>query len=161
MDLEDPSRALMQVALLDQPEGSLEAVALAFALTTPFPMVREEGEWRLSFSLLGIALGEGCPFAEDSGQQSSETPVPRTLVDEGVLEPRRLVPPPGVTSRGGGWGGGEGEFSSSLLLDTNLTLTELLEFYRQEVLEPEWEIQHEVANEEIASLTWTYLDEVR
>ena len=87
MDLEDPSRALMQLALLDQPEGSLEAVALAFALTTPFPMVREEGEWRLSFSLSGIALGEGCPFAEDSGQQSSETPVPRTLVDEGCWNP--------------------------------------------------------------------------
>ena len=156
LDLEDPSRALMQLALLDQPEGSLEAVALA--LTTPFAMVREDGEWRLSFPLLGIALGKGCPFAENSSQQASETLAPRTLTDQGLLEPRRLVPPPGVTSRGGGGGAGDGEFTSSLLLDTDMPLTELLDFYQQEVLEPEWEIQHKVATEDIASLTWTYTD---
>ncbi len=40
LDLEDPSRALMQVALLDQPESNLEAIASGLAFAFPFPMVR-------------------------------------------------------------------------------------------------------------------------
>ncbi len=72
LDLEDPSRALMQLALLDQPEGNMEALASGFAFAFPFPMVQEKGEWRLSFPFLAIAPVEGCPFAEDFDQQASE-----------------------------------------------------------------------------------------
>ena len=46
-----------------------------------------------------------------------------------------------------------------MLLETDMSLTRLLEFYQQEVLEPEWEIQQKAASEEIVSLTWTFHDE--
>ena len=74
LDVDDPSRALLQLGLLDQPEGNLQALASGFAFAFPFPMVRQEGEWRLSFPFLAIAPEEGCPFAADFGreQQASE-----------------------------------------------------------------------------------------
>ena len=46
LDLEDPSRALMQLAPLDQPEGNsqaegnLQGIASGFAFSFPFPLVR-------------------------------------------------------------------------------------------------------------------------
>jgi len=158
LDLENPSRAMMQLTPLDQPEGNMESLASGFAFAFPFPMVLEQGEWRLSFPFLAIAPGEGCPFAVDASHQASERSVRGTLLEEGGLEHRRLVPPPGVASRGGGWGGGDGEFNASLLLETDMPLTRLLDFYQQEVLQPGWEIQHKLTTEEIASLTWTYVD---
>lgn len=67
LDLENPSRALVRVALQEEPEEGLGGLATTFATLFPFPMVREEGEWRLD--LLALAGGrdteEGCPFAED------------------------------------------------------------------------------------------------
>ncbi len=52
LDLHDPSRALMQLDLLDQPKN--EAHASGFAFAFPFPMVREQGEWRLGFPILAM-----------------------------------------------------------------------------------------------------------
>ncbi len=78
LDLEDPSRALMQLALLDPPEGNpkaegnLPGIASGFAYAFPFPLVREQGEWRLGFPILAWGTEPGCPFAENPGQQASE-----------------------------------------------------------------------------------------
>ena len=78
LDLEDPSRALMQLALLDPPEGNpksvgnLQGIASGFAYAFPFPMVREQGVWRLGFSILAMGTEPGCPFAQNPGQQASE-----------------------------------------------------------------------------------------
>ena len=62
LDLEDPSRALMQMDLLDQLERN-EPHASGFAFAFPFPMVREQGEWRLGFPILANPSQEGCPFS--------------------------------------------------------------------------------------------------
>ena len=43
LDLEDPSRALMQLAPLDQPGGNLQGIDSGFAFSFPFPLVREQG----------------------------------------------------------------------------------------------------------------------
>ena len=67
LDLEDPSRALMQLALADRPRN--EAHASGFAFAYPFPMVREQGEWRIGFPVLVNPSQEGCPF---SGFSSNE-----------------------------------------------------------------------------------------
>ena len=96
LDLEDPSRALMQVALLDPADG-IGALAFAF----PFPMEREEGEWRIDLPFLAIALDESCPFVQGSDQQAPERRDRGGPVNEVMLDPRRLLPPPGVTIRGG------------------------------------------------------------
>lgn len=65
LDLEDTSRALMQLTLLDQAEAS-EAHASGFAFAFPFPLVREKGEWRLGFPILANSSQEGCPFSGSS-----------------------------------------------------------------------------------------------
>jgi len=74
LDLEDPSSALMQLALLDPPdgnpkaEGNLPGIASGFAYAFPFPLVREQGVWRLGFPALVIGTEPGCPFwAEKPG----------------------------------------------------------------------------------------------
>ena len=153
LDLEDPSRALMQVALLDQPEGNVEALASGFAFTFPFPMVQEQGEWRLSFPSLAVTSQVGCPFTEGTSQEESRTTVTRQL--EATPQPAfpRLAPPPGVRSIGGGSGGGRGEYNASVLLETNMTLVSLLEHYRQQVLQPDWTVQQGVMDEGLAALT--------
>ena len=159
LDLEDPSRALMEVALLDQPEGNVEALASGFAFAFPFPMVREQGEWRLSFPSLAIAPQEGCPFAEGASQEESRTTVARQL--EATPQPafQRLAPPPGIRSIGGSSGGGRGQYNASVLLETNMTLVSLLEHYRQQVLQPDWTVQQEIMDEGLAALSWTLRDE--
>ena len=62
LDLEDPSRALMQMDLLDQLEPN-DAHPSGFAFAFPFPMVREQGEWRLGFPILANPSQEGCLFS--------------------------------------------------------------------------------------------------
>ena len=62
LDSEDPSNALMQLAMLNQPGGNLEALALGFIFAFPLPMAREEGEWRLSLSLPGYGPRRGLPI---------------------------------------------------------------------------------------------------
>ena len=80
VDSENPSRALMQLALLDQLERN-EAHASGFAFEYPFPMVREQGEWRLGFPILANASQEGCPF---SGFSSNEEEVSVVGILDGV-----------------------------------------------------------------------------
>ena len=75
LDLHDPSRALMQLALLDQPKN--EAHASGFAFAFPFPMVREQGEWRLGFPILANASQEGCPFSGFSNDEEEVSMAPR------------------------------------------------------------------------------------
>ena len=55
LDLENPSRALVRVALRGEPEEGLGGLATTLATLFPFPMVREEGKWRLD--LLALAGG--------------------------------------------------------------------------------------------------------
>jgi hypothetical protein len=62
----------MELALLDQPTGNLQGIDSGFAFSFPFPLVREEGEWRLGFPTLAIVTEPGCPFAQNPGQQASE-----------------------------------------------------------------------------------------
>ena len=112
LDLHDPSRALMQLALLDQMERN-EAHASGFAFAFPFPMVREQGEWRLGFPILANASQEGCPFSGFSSNDEEVSVAPRQL--DATPQPAfpRLAPPPGVRSIGGGSEGGRGEYNAS------------------------------------------------
>ena len=165
LDLEDPSRALMQLAPLDQPEGNsqaegnLQGIASGFAFSFPFPLVREEGEWRLGFPILGLGSEEGCPFAGSSSQEEQIAVAPRQL--DATPQPAfpRLAPPSGVRSIGGGSGGGRGEYNASVLLVTDMTLAALLDHYRQQVFQPDWKVQQETMDEGLAALTWTLRDE--
>ena len=40
-----------------------------------------------------------------------------------------------------------------------MKLEELIGHYRQEVLQPDWKFQHELLDERIAAISWTFLDE--
>jgi hypothetical protein len=159
LDLGDPSNALMQLAMLDQPEGNLEVLASSFIFAFPLPMAREEGEWRLSLSFLGIAPEEGCPFAEDLRQSETVTADSRQM--EATPQPAfpRLAPPPGGRLKFGGSGGSTGEYNASVLLETDMTLVALLEHYRQQVLQPDWKVRQETMGEGLSALTWTLRDE--
>ena len=65
LDLEDHSNALMQLTLLDQPDGSPTGLSAGFILAFPFPMEFEGDEWKLGFPSIGQVSGGGCPFAGD------------------------------------------------------------------------------------------------
>ena len=165
LDLEDPSRALMQLALVDPPEGNpkaegnIQGIASGFAYAFPFPLVREEGVWRLGFPALAIGTEPGCPFAGNPGQGETVSPPPRQI--EATPQPAfpRLEPPPGAWANRSGSGGGKGEYNASALLITDMTLAALLEHYRQQVLQPDWKVQQETMDEGLAGFTWTLRDE--
>ncbi len=140
LDLEDPSRASLELAVIEQPGGNPQGFASGFAFTFPLPMIRDEGEWRLSFPSLPMAPEGGCPFADDFGQEEqgeTATAVPRQL--DATPQPAfpRLAPPPGVRSTGGGSGGGSGQYNASVFLVTDMTLAALLEHYRQQLIQPD------------------------
>ncbi len=166
LDLEDPSRALMQLALLDPPEGNpkaegnLQGIASGFAYAFPFPLLREQGVWRLGFPILAMGTEPGCPFwPENVGQGETVPPPPRQI--EATPQPAfpRLEPPPGARSIGSSSGGGRGEYNASVLLRTDMTLAALLEHYRQQLIQPDWTVQQEIMEEGLAALTWTLRDE--
>lgn len=68
-----------------------------------------------------------------------------------------LAPPPGVGAIVSG--GSRGEYNTSALLQTDMTLGALLEHYRQRVLQPDWKVQQETMDGGLAALTWTFRDE--
>ena len=76
-----------------------------------------------------------------------------------MIESPFLTAPPGVNVLQNSWSQGVGEVIASLLLETDMTLPALLEYYRQQLLEPGWEVQQEAVGEELATLTWTFRDE--
>ena len=157
LDLEDPSRALIQLDLLDQPRD--EAHASGFAFAFPFPLVREQGEWRLGFPILANPSQEGCPFSGFSSNQEEVSVAPRQLDATPQSAFPRLAPPPGAQVIGGSSGGGRGEYDASVLLATNLSAVALLEHYRQQVLQPDWKVQRETMDEGLAAFSWTLRDE--
>ena len=157
VDLEDPNRALAQVSLLGEPEPGLEGFASNIATTFPFPMVREDGKWRLGIPF--FPAGEGCPLPESSSQEATATPTSRQLDAPPQPAFPRLEHPPGLRAIVSGSGGGGGEYSASALLETDMTLEALLEHYRQQVLQPDWKVQQETMDEGLAALTWTFHDE--
>ena len=108
----------MQLTLLDQAENN-EAHASGFAFAFPFPLVREQGEWRLGFPILATGSEEGCPFAGSSRNEEEVSVAPPQL--DATPQPAfpRLAPPPGVRSIGGGSGGRKGEYNASVLLVTD------------------------------------------
>ena len=158
VDLEDPNRALAQVGLLAEPETGSEGFASSIATFFPFPMVRgEDGQWRLSLPLLPER--DGCPFAEGSSQDETAIAASRRRDATPQHAFPLLEPPPGVRAIGSSSGGSIGEYNASVLLSTDMTLADLLEYYRQQVLQPEWKVQQETMEEDLAALTWTFRDE--
>lgn len=169
VDLEDPNQALARVKLrVDPEEGSMEGLATALFTAFPFPMLREEGQWK--FDLLSAMSGllqsvAACPFAGESASgeaqatQRATEPALRAVQRAEPTEFPRLEPPPGVNMRESSASSGDGETSSSLILETGMTLEELLQYYRGQVLEPGSVVQQEEFTEESAVLTWTFRDE--
>ena len=157
VDLEDPNRALAQVSPQAEPETSLEGDASNIATVFPFPMVREDGQWRLGLPF--FPAGEGCPLPESSSQEEAAIAAPRRL--EATPQPAlaRLPSPPGVRAIASSSGGGAGQNNASVLLATEMTLVDLLEHYRQQVPQPDWKVQQETMDEDLAALTWTFRDE--
>ena len=165
LDLENPSRALVRVALREEPEEGLGGLATTFATLFPFPMAQEEGQWRLDLLALagGLDTGEGCPFAEDEevGEEVAEAEArpPRPVSPEDPLgDIPSLEPPPGVSSFESASLRSIGEASASALLETDMPLAALLEFYRQQVLGPGSEVKQEEVADDLAVLTWTFQD---
>lgn len=70
-----------------------------------------------------------------------------------------LEPPPGVGRLGGGRGRSIGEASASALLETDMPLAALLDLYRQQVLEPCWEVPQGDVADDLAVLTWSFQDD--
>ena len=158
LDLEDPNTALVQVSLLEEPEAGLAGMAASVATIFPFPMVQEDGQWRLSFPF--FPKGEDCPFDDGSSQEESATVTPAPPWLASIPHPvfLGLVPPPGVDAIVSSSGGGGGEYNASVLLGTDMTLAVLLEYYRAQVLQPDWKVQQETMDEDLAALTWTFRD---
>ena len=160
LDVADPNKALVQVAVGEAPEEGLGGLASALLVVFPFPLEQEEGEWRLNFPSLFLESGDGCPFAAEfeTEEQDRSVPQPREVR---VLEAESplLASPPGAISLESRYSAGGGEVNDSLLLETDLTLTELLEYYEEQVLEPDSEAQHPTVTEDLAALTWTFHDE--
>ena len=158
MDLEDNNRALVEVAVPPKPdEGSMEGLATAFAGAFPWPIVREDGGWRFNLPFLSLLPGDDCPYAAVAqGAEPPDADVPPPSRIESVAP--RLDPPPGVNMLSGGGGRGEGEMFASARLETDMTLAELLEYYRPQVLELGSVVQQEEVTEGLAVLTWTFHD---
>ena len=139
----------------------MEGLATALFTAFPFPMLREEGQWKidlLSFVPSGLLSSEEeCPFAQTSSSEEAQATL-RAVQPAVPTEFPRLEPPPGVNMRESSSSSGDGETFSSLILETAMTLEELLEYYRGQVLEPDSVVQQEEVTEESAVLTWTFRD---
>lgn len=159
LDLENPSSALMQLALRDQPNDGSVGLAAGFAFAFPFPMLMEDGAWRLSFPALVMVAEEACPFAEQSSQSGSVTATAQRIQATPQAALPSLAPPTGVQTISSGSGGGNGEYSATVLLKTEMPVDVLMDYYRNHVLQPNWELQNEMMDEGVAALTWTFLDE--
>ena len=189
LDLEDPSSALMQLALLDQPEGNLQGIASGFAFAFPFPLVREEGEWRLGFPTLAIVTEPGCPFAQNPGQQASErsastaTATPTFSFSQGPLpahlqeflqrppspdwnyEPYlpEIAPPAGLkyvaVSSGTSGGGSMLELYFQASLITGKDPAILEEHFREQLLGRGWHLEDQAGTTAVALSAWTFRDD--
>ena len=147
LDLEDSNRAWLEVARSGVAEGTMES------FTFPIPMVREEGLWRTSYPFL--PPGEGCPYAM-RGEASEPTSESMSMSSR-----TSMTAPPGVQlldSRSGrsSRGGTKVEEDESLFIRTDMTLAELLDYYRQQLLQPGEGVQHESVAEDLAVLTWNF-----
>ena len=147
LDLEDSNRAWLEVARSGVAEGTMDS------FTFPIPMVREEGLWRTSF--LFIPPGEGCPYAM-RGEASEPTSESMSMSSR-----TSMTPPPGaqlLDSRSGrsSRGGTTVEEDEALFIRTDMTLAELLDYYRQQLLQPGGGVQHESVAEDLAVLTWNF-----
>lgn len=164
LDLEDHSNALMQLTLLEQEDGSPTGLAEGFALAFPFPMEFEEDGWKLGFPSLGLVPDDGCPFAGGSSQDEAAVSAQRRAQAEPRVLPStsliNLEPPSGALTVMSSSGGGEGQFTSSTLLDTNLSLETLLEHYRGQVIQPGWDLGQDTREEDLAAFTWISRDDV-
>ena len=158
VDLEDPTRVLLQVVLREEPDDTLLGLASALIAVFPFPMLNEGGQWRLSFPGFALDQVEGCPFGEDSDDEVDPA-VPRRIEAVQTFEPLLLEPPPGATSRGSSSSGGDGSFGAETLLDTDITISALLDYYIQELVEPDWQVQQKIVDEDLATVTWTFRDD--
>ncbi|MCH7735860.1 MAG: hypothetical protein IH872_00500 [Chloroflexi bacterium] len=67
----DPDRAFMTMELTGEPRPGRRGEIDAYVAAIPYPIVREDGRWRMLMQF--VAVEEGCPF---SGSFSSQTPVP-------------------------------------------------------------------------------------
>ena len=102
------------------------------------------------------------PFAEDDEVREDVVVEarPRMLMPEDSLgDIPSLEPPPGVGRLEGGSGRSIGEASASALPETDMPLAALLDFCRQQVLEPGWEVQEEAVADDLAVLTWSFQDD--
>jgi hypothetical protein len=164
VDMEDPSNALMQLTLLDQPNGGLGDLSAGFAVAFPFPLELEQEGWRLGFPAISLPTGDGCPFVGGSSQGEASVSAQRQAdsIPQEVhpsLSLMQIAPPSAVLTLMSSSGGGEGQFTSSTLLQTDLPLVTLLEHYRQEVVQPNWELGQDTVTEDLAAITWTSRDD--
>ena len=157
LDLEEPTRAMVQVTQREVEEGGPEG----FGATFPFPMVQEEGRWRLDL-LFFLTRGEECPFAHDSASTESLSieARPPPEVAQAEVHPSGLPrPPEGVTVLERSTSRTGIGVTSVALLETDMELAALLEHYRQEGLDPAWQVEEELVTENLAVVAWSFRDE--
>ena len=163
LDLDDFDRAIAEVSNRALPDADRMAFA---ASAFPVDIVRELGEWRLSFARL-LPEGDDCPFADDTDEDATPTPhatpTPRPSEVSGFGADSPFVefePPPGDVSHGSSLvtRNRRAEFEALLLLETDMSPAELLEYYREQIVQPDWEIQGEQAVADAAWLNWTFRD---
>ena len=162
IDVGDSDRALIEVAAPVGPGGDiLEGLATAFIVAFPWPMARENGEWRMGLpSMLHLIPGEDCPFAADSESYEVELAAPAPIGPEGVSEPLRLGPPPGAKAIEGESGVGRGTRTSRLLLETNMVLDELVEYYRKQLVNASVDVwEEELVRENWMEVSFTFRDD--
>ena len=67
----NPEEAFIKMELLGEPKEGDQGLRDAYVAALPFPIVREDGRWRMVLQY--PILGDGCPFVYSS---SSQEPVP-------------------------------------------------------------------------------------
>ncbi len=161
LNVNDDDQALVQLGLQEEPEG-LEGLAATIAVLFPWPIVREGSEWRF-----GVPFGfesEGCPYGSSTETEEAFPSGPPPSAVGSDFGPEEsglsLVPPPeGAVQIGSGWGSGEGEQSSQVQLDSDLSVADLLDYYEQRFLQPDWIVVDRGAYGDLATVTWTLRDD--
>ena len=157
VSVDDPSLAYARVVPTEGDEDD------SFA-TFPFSIVLDEGPPLLHFP--PVSFGNNCPFGTTrptSEEPTFATPTPapvsppdpaRTRFDLGALATLFDAVLRSARTRGE-----DDEIDSFLVLETEVLPREILRHYRAELQQPDWNLQSESADDEVAWATWSLQDE--
>lgn len=170
IDAEDPDRGMAQLALIPERDEAkplqVESVHW-FPLTgVPFPLKREEGQWKAGYPIPQEL--PGCPYQphqfvpSEPGVGPDYPNIPGLDFNMWNI-PFRNPEPASLDylshTNFHGSSGGMYDISSSSLQATDLNAGELISRYRERLAQPSWNIRERGTGTNASWLTWTVHDE--